>query len=271
MNFENRLFNGDCLEVLPQYPDNSVDLVVTSPPYFNSAKTYQRGTGVHYTMDVGEPLYVTQDCAKKLFRIVKDDGFFCINLGFSYGETGVLRPFYVVERMLRYGWFVVDIIPWHKRNPIPIRNRLTNSFEFVFVISKMNFEKHFINSNEYVYVLGKHPLSKYPKKGINYIHNFVETNVARSDGDSSAPFPFDLAEFLIDIYSNIGDVVLDPFLGRGTTASVAKKMGRVYSGIELNPKYFEKASKLVKKTNILPKYMDKDSKSSPHGVMKFLK
>lgn len=252
MDIANKLFNGDCLEILPQFPEKSVDMVLTSPPYFNTSKTYQRGTGVHYTMDIGEPLYVIQDCAKELYRVVTDEGFFCLNLGFSYGETGVMRPFYVADRIQRYGWFAIDVIIWKKSNPIPIKGRLTNSFEYIFVFAK-------------------HPKTKYPKEDIGYIHNFIETSVAKTDGDSSAPFPFDLAEFIIDIFSNIGNIVLDPFLGRGTTAKMAKQMGRRYCGIELNPRYYKKACHLVTSTAINPKYISSDPTDSPTDLLKYLK
>ena len=133
----NKIIHGDCLEEMRKMKENSVDLVVTSPPYFNSAKKYQRGSGVHYSMDVGEPMYVIEDCSKLLLKILKDDGFYCLNLGFSYGETGVLRPFYIAQRLLKQGWFCIDTIIWWKNNPIPIQGRLTNAFEYILVFKNI--------------------------------------------------------------------------------------------------------------------------------------
>lgn len=90
---------GDCIDVIPTLQDNSVDLVVTSPPYYNSSHKYQRGTGFHYTQDVGEPLYVIYDCLELLYDKMKSDGIICLNIGFSYGETGVMRPIDIVQRV----------------------------------------------------------------------------------------------------------------------------------------------------------------------------
>jgi len=213
----NKILCGDCVEGLRNFEDESVDLVVTSPPYFNALKRYQRGTGVHYSIDVGEPLYTIIDCSEELFRVVKDDGFFCLNLGFSYGETGILRPFYIVQRIQRLGWFAIDNIVWHKTNPIPIQGRFTNSIEFIFV-------------------LAKDPLVKFPHE-IGYIHNFFESSVAKSEGFRSAPFPLELPEFCIEHLSNKWDLVLDPFLGSGTTCVAANNMNRFWCGIDINPDY----------------------------------
>lgn len=213
----NRIVCGDCLEVMKKIPNNSVDLVVTSPPYFNVAKKYQRGTGIHYSVDFGEPLYTIIDFSEILLSKLRNDGFYCLNLGFSYGETGVLRPFYIVQRLLKFGWFVVDVIIWHKNNPIPLKERLTNSFEYIFI-------------------LAKHPLTKYPNE-TGYKHNLFTSSIAKSAGLSSAPFPEELPRFCIEVFSKKNDLVLDPFNGSGTTCLVAMKMERRYMGIEINPEY----------------------------------
>lgn len=163
----NNVYHENCLETMDKMPANYIDLIVTSPPYFNNAKKYQRGKGIHYVQDVGEPLYSIEDSFEAATRILKDDGFYCINLGFSYGETGILRPFYVIERALLHGLFAVDVIIWKKKNPIPIQKRLTNAFEYIFV-------------------LAKHPHSEYPSsERIGYQHNFIETSVAAVKGHNA--------------------------------------------------------------------------------------
>ena len=80
----NQILHGDCLQHIQNFPTNSIDLIVTSPPYFNANKKYQRGGGVHYTADIGEPLFTVEDLFKYAKRVVKEDGFFCINLGFCW-------------------------------------------------------------------------------------------------------------------------------------------------------------------------------------------
>ena len=219
----NVIHNKDCVEGVNELPDNSIDLVITSPPYFNSAKKYQRGTGIHYSKDVGEPLYVIQNVSRWIFDVLKDDGFYCLNLGFSYGETGVMRPFYIIQELLKQGWFCIDVIIWHKKNPIPIQQRLTNSFEYIFV-------------------LAKHPLNKYPNK-IGYKHNLFESSIAKSKGLSSAPFPMELPNFCLSVFSKAGDIILDPFMGSGTTAVACHNSGRNYIGFEINKEYINIANK----------------------------
>jgi len=213
---------GDSVEVIQTFPDKTIDLVVTSPPYFNIQKKYQRGTGFHYSKDFGEPLYVVEDVSQELLRVLKNNGAFCLNLGFSYGETGVLRPFYVAQRLLRQGWICVDTIIWHKNNPVPLRERLTNSFEYIFVFAKT-------------------PEWRY-KKTINYEHNVWMFPIQQGEGNP-AGFPEELPKRCIELMSLENDVVLDPFVGNGTTCIIAKKLQRQWIGIDINPEYCEIARK----------------------------
>lgn len=107
---KNRVIQGDCLEVIAGLEDNSIDCVITSPPYYNSAHKYQRGKGYHYVGDVGEPLYIIYDMFEVLKPKLKEDGVVCLNLGFSYGETGVMRPYDVVNRIRnKLGYFVKEV------------------------------------------------------------------------------------------------------------------------------------------------------------------
>ena len=226
MSLENTLHHQDCIEFMSSLDDRSLDLIMTSPPYFNTSKKYQRGTGVHYVQDVGEPLYVIEDTFELAKNKLKEDGFYCINLGFSYGETGVLRPYYVIERALKKGLFVVDVIIWKKKNPIPLQKRLTNCFEYIFVLSP-------------------HPHNKYPSSDrIGYTHNFIETSVSSYQGHS-ATFPLEIPSFCIDVFSNEGDLVYDPFMGSGTTAIACIDLKRNYLGTDISQEYIEMAEKRI--------------------------
>ena len=227
---------GDCREKILELQDNSIDLIITSPPYFNSSHKYQRKKGYHYTKDIGEPLYTIEDTFELLIDKAKDSGFYAINLGFSYGETGVLRPFYIIQRALRFGWFCVDRIIWKKLNPIPINNRLTNAFEDIFILAKT-----------------PHPI--YPNKELGYKHNIIECAV--HSGSPTASFPIELPEFLINVFTTENNLVLDHFAGIGTTLLACKKLRRNYIGIELNGSYikhFNKEIKKIKPINKMEKY-----------------
>ena len=199
----NKTYKGNCIELANLLEDESIDCVITSPPYYNSSHKYQRGTGFHYTADVGEPLYVIQDVFEALKPKLKEDGIICLNLGFSYGETGVMRPFDIVNRLReKGGYFVNDVVIWHKNNPIPMQNRLTNAIEYIFILSK-------------------HPIGKYYTK--KYTHNVWKFSVDSGGKGHSAVFPIDLPLNCIEHFTQENDVVLDCFMGSGTTAEACKK------------------------------------------------
>ncbi len=206
---------GDCLDVIPTLKDKSIDLVMTSPPYFNSEKRYQRGNGVHNSVPVGEPLYDILEVMELLRSKVKDEGFVCLNLGFSYSEGKVNRVGELIRQIeRRTHWHNVDRIFWHKTNPIPIRQRLTNSVETIEVFALT-------------------PIAKYPKD-IKYEHNFIETPVASGKNKNQKPYPRAIPRKCIDIFSKEGDLVLDCFSGSHTTGYVCEEMNRRYIGIEIN-------------------------------------
>jgi len=211
----NKTHIGDCVELVEKLENDTIDLVITSPPYFNSQHKYQRGSGFHYTRDIGEPLYTIEDFFAKLYPKLKDDGIVCLNLAFSYGETGVMRPYDILNRLRKIGYFVIDQIIWHKNNPIPCRNRLTNAYELIFVLSK-------------------NPRGKYYTK--EYTHNVWKFPVGRGKGHS-AVFPPELPLKCLEHFSKEGDLVLDPFMGSGTTARACETMKRNWIGFEINPGY----------------------------------
>ena len=206
---------GNCVELVKTLDDKSIDLVITSPPYYNSQHKYQRGSGFHYTKDIGEPLYVIEDFFAGLLPKLKDDAMVCLNLGFSYGETGVMRPYDILDRLRRMGYFVIDQIIWWKNNPIPMRNRLTNAYELIFVLSKSPQGKYY--TKEYTHNVWKFPV----QKGVGH----------------SAVFPDELPRLCLEHFSQEGDLVLDPFMGSGTTGRMCEKMNRRWIGFELNESY----------------------------------
>ena len=217
---EGKIHKGDCVELVKTLEDQSIDLVITSPPYYNSGHKYQRGTGFHYTADVGEPLYTIEDFFEALLPKLKEDGVVCLNIGFSYGETGIMRPYDILNRLRRQGYFVNDQIIWWKNNPIPMRNRLTNAYELIFV-------------------LGRKPITKYYTT--EYTHNVWKMPVASSGGGHSAVFPLELPLQCLKHFSKEGDLVLDPFMGSGTTARACEKLNRRWIGFEINPSYIRLA------------------------------
>jgi len=227
----NKVHNADCLTFMKDIPNKSVDLVITSPPYYNSAHKYQRGTGFHYTQDVGEPLYIIYDMLEVVYDKLKKDGIICLDLCFSYGETGVMRPFDIINRARnKIGYFVNDLIIWHKNNPIPLHNRLTNAYELIFVLSK-------------------YPVGKYYVK--EYTHNVWKFPVSSGVKGHSAVFPLELPIKCIETFSKEGDLILDPFLGSGTTAVAAQNLHRNFIGIEISKEYVKIAEERLRQKPLL--------------------
>lgn len=219
-----QLIQGNCIEKIKELQDESINCVVTSPPYYNSAHKYQRGKGYHYTADVGEPMYVILDMFESLKPKLKENGTVCLNLGFSYGETGVMRPFDIVNRIReRLGYFINDIIIWHKNNPVPIQNRLTNAIEYIFVLGKTPVPTFYTESYE-------HNVWKFPVEP-------CELNVAN--------FPLELPTRCLKHFTKEGDTVLDPFMGSGTTGAACKQLGRDFIGIDINEEYIEFAKNRI--------------------------
>tara|TARA_R100000995_G_scaffold60138_1_gene30446 strand:- start:303 stop:1022 length:720 start_codon:yes stop_codon:yes gene_type:complete len=234
MNIEiNNFYKGNCIELSKKLKDKSIDCIITSPPYYNSSHKYQRGTGFHYTSDVGEPLYVIEDVFDAVKPKLKEDAIICLNLGFSYGETGVMRPFDILNRLRnKLGYFVNDIIIWHKNNPIPMRNRLTNAIEYIFVLSK-------------------NPIGKYYTK--EYTHNVWKFPVDKGGKGHSAVFPNELPKLCLKHFTKEKDLVLDLFMGSGTTAIECLKMNRNFIGFEINQSYIEISKKRLAEQNKLNK------------------
>ena len=216
----NKTHIGNAVELAAGLEDKSIDLIITSPPYYNSQHKYQRGSGFHYTRDIGEPLYVIEDFFEAVRPKLKDDAMICLNIGFSYGETGVMRPYDILDRLRKQGYFVIDQVIWWKNNPIPMQNRLTNAYEPIFVLSKSTKGKYY--TKEYTHNVWKFPV----QKGIGH----------------SAVFPDELPKLCLEHFSKEGDLVLDPFMGSGTTARMCSEMKRRWIGFELNGDYVKKES-----------------------------
>ncbi len=222
---------GNNVELIDEIEDNSINLCFTSPPYFNTSHKYQRGNGYHYSNDFEEPLYNIIDICEKVKSKLKEDGILALNLGFSYGETGVMRPFDILQRIRsKLGYFVVDNIIWVKKNPIPLRNRLTNAYEYIFILAKT-------------------PKIDYNIEG--HTLNIINESVKGYKGHS-AVMPELVAEKVIQYFSKENDLVLDVYSGSGTTGVVCNKLNRNFIGFEINENYVklskERLSALKKKS-----------------------
>ncbi len=260
MELKHDLYLGDCEEILKTIPDNSVDLIFTSPPYADQRKnTYG---GIHPNNYVDWFLPKTE----QMLRVLKPTGTFMLNIKEKVvnGE----RSIYVMEliiAMRKQGWLWTEEFIWHKKNSYPGKwpNRFRDAWERLLQFNK---DKKFnMYQNEVMVPMGDwaktrlNNLSETDKKrdeskvgsgfGKN-ISNWLNrekaypTNVLHlatecNNKNHSAAFPEDLPEWFIKLFTKAGDTVLDPFMGSGTTNIVANRMLRNSIGIEIVPEYFE--------------------------------
>jgi len=253
-----RVLVGDCLEVLRYLPDESVALILTSPPYAQQrAKTYG---------GIAPDDYVAWFLprAAEFWRVLKPTGSFVLNI--KEGVVAGERSTYVIELILalrQQGWLWTEEYVWHKKNAHPGKwpNRFRDAWERVLHFTK---QRQFAMFQDDV----RQPVGDWAK---TRLANLSETDKRRDPSrvgsgfgkrianwvgretvypsnvlylapeagnrNHSAAYPVDLPDFFIRLFSQPGDVVLDPFLGSGTTAVAAERLSRRWIGVELLPDY----------------------------------
>ena len=266
--FSNRIVNGNSLEILKKIPDKTFDLVFADPPYnMQIGEKLKRPdnrkvNGVNDKWDQFLNFKHYDDFCKSWLkeckRILKDNGTIWV-IGTYHN---IFRLGYHLQN-LNY-WILNDVI-WRKNNPMPNfkGTRFTNAHETLIWASKNKKSKYTFNyqslkclnddlqmRSDWMLPIcnGKERLKKDGKK----VH--------------STQKPEALIHRIILATTNKGDLIFDPFLGTGTTAVVAKKLGRQYFGIEKDKKYFLAAYQRINKTNIIKDdYLDtlQNNKSKP--------
>lgn len=254
----NTVLCGDCLEIMPQIRDGSVTLTVTSPPYDN-LRTYNG-----YTFNF-------EGIARELFRVTKQGGVVVWVVGDAVidgSETGT--SFKQALYFKELGFNLHDTMIWNKPNfSNPSRNRYHQIFEYMFVFSKgkpKTFNPIKDKKNKYLTCLGKNTKRKADGELIEVKKTFgneygMRTNVwaMNTVGQEMmckrpphpAMFPQRLATDHILSWSNEGDIVLDPFLGSGTTAISCINTNRNFIGIDMSSEYCEIARKRISETKPL--------------------
>ena len=244
----NKIYQGDCLEVMKTFPDNCIDLTVTSPPYDN-LRDYKG-----YSFDF-------ENIANELYRVTKDGGVvvWVINDKKNKGSK-TLTSFKQIIYFNSIGFNVHDVMIWRKPNPMPFvqRNCYTPAFEYMPVLSKgkpKTFNpimekckyagqviKTYTNNPESIRKQNKNK----PTKNIKIKMNVWDYVVAGTNYGHPAIFPEQLANDHIISWSNKDDIVLDPMCGSGTTCKMAKENGRKYIGIDVSKEYCEIARNRIK-------------------------
>jgi site-specific DNA-methyltransferase (adenine-specific) len=263
---DTKLYLGDCKKVIKSLPDNSVDLIFTSPPYADQRKSTYGGIHPDKYVEWFLPL------STELLRVLKPSGTFVLNIKEKVVEGE--RSTYVMELILemrKQGWLWTEEFIWHKKNCYPGKwpNRFRDAWERLLQFNK---SKHFNMYQEEVMVpMGDWAKSRLKnlsatdkrrdnsKVGSGFgknISNWVDrdkafpSNVLHlatecNNKNHSAAFPEELPEWFMKLFTKPGDTVLDPFMGSGTTNIVAQRMNRNSIGIEIMKEYVEIVRKQI--------------------------
>jgi len=254
------LFLGDSKEVLKRLPDNSVDLVITSPPYADQRKSTYGGISQDKYVEWFLPI------SEELLRVLKPTGTFILNIKEKVVDGE--RSTYVIEliiAMRKQSWLWTEEFIWHKKNSFPGKwpNRFRDSWERLLQFNK---SKDFNMYQDEVKVpigdwansrlknlsstdkkrdnakngsgFGKN-VSNWVGKETVYPTNVLHLATECNNKNHSAAFPEELPEWFIKLFTKEGDIVLDPFAGSGTSLVVSQRMNRISIGIEILQKYYE--------------------------------
>ena len=258
---------GDCLDIMKSMPDDSIDLIVTSPPYADAR--------IHTYGGISPDEYVEWFClrANQMKRILKPTGSFVLNIKEKAvdGErhTYVLDLILALKRETGFRW--VEEYIWHKTTAAPgkWKYRFRDAWERIIHFSKTNEFK--MNQDAVKIPIGDWKDTRLQNMSTNdrtrrnsatrsgigrkiaawegkdkvYPSNVLHRSPVAHNTGHSAAFPEWLPEFFIKLFTDEGDIVLDPFMGSGTTYKVAEIFGRVPVGIEINPEYIELPRQMV--------------------------
>ncbi|HLE75031.1 MAG TPA: site-specific DNA-methyltransferase [Candidatus Bathyarchaeia archaeon] len=257
-----KIYLSDCKEILKTIPDGKIDLIVTSPPYADNRKSTYGGVPIKGYVDWFLPISL------ELKRVLNATGSFILNI--KERAVNGERQTYVIELILemkRQGWLWTEEFIWHKKNCYPGKwpNRFRDAWERCLQFNK---QKNFKMFQEEVMVprgkwaenrlsrlsdtdkirdvskvgsgFGKR-VSNWLGRNLVYPTNVLHIATECSNRNHSAAFPLALPTWFIKLFTQENDVVLDPFMGVGTTALACIKLNRRYVGIEIKKEYYELA------------------------------
>jgi DNA modification methylase len=273
----NRIYHGDAKAVLSTWPDSFVDLCLTSPPYW---KVKDYGVPNQLGQEETPEAYIDSlvDTLMEVGRVLKPSGSLYLNLGDTYRARSLLAlPWRVAIRLINSGYLLRNDIVWAKRNSLPTSTttRFRNSHEYVFFLVKqpgyyfnldavrephqtktktLQVEQRPHGSSRKIrgggfpgHMNGKNPADVFSLHTENRPKKYI---VPGYDFEGHfAPFPESLCEKPILASCPPGGIVLDPFMGSGTTAVVARRLGRQFLGIDLSAEYVKLAEARLRVTD----------------------
>lgn len=259
------LVGGDAAQILSSMPDESVQTVVTSPPYW-SLRDYGIDGQLGLEASVEEFIKSLTLIFDQVRRVLRDDGTMWLNIGDSYTSGGrtwrapdkknparamsvrpptpeglkpkdlIGVPWRLAFALQSAGWYLRSDIVWHKPNcqPESVKDRPTRSHEYVFLLSKS--ERYLYDVEAVTGPNGRRQRTVWD----------IKTQSYPEASGHFATFPPPLVEPCVKSTSRKKQIVLDPFVGSGTTALVASQLGRRFVGLELNPDYLDIARRRLR-------------------------
>lgn len=246
----NEIINGDSLQEMKEIENGSVDLIITSPPY-NIGKEYEK------KIDIDEYKAWIHEYVKEFYRLVKDTGSVVFQVG-NFVDKGRVYPLdcLLFDLFLQEGFIPRNRIMWHFGHGLHAQKRFSGRHETLLWFTKTDDYKFNLDT---VRVPQKYPNKRHykgPKKGqlsgnplgknpgdvweiANVKHNHPEKT------GHPCQFPEELVSRCIKSMTDIGDMVMDPFLGSGTTAVSAIQEGRNWIGIEKDEDYCQIAKNRI--------------------------
>ena len=237
-----KLLQGDCLEVMRSIPDNSVDLILTSPPYnmnlrirngkYCSRQIVKEISTKYARFDDNLPMDDYFEFNKKVLNeCLRVSGLVFFNVQILTGNKPAL-----FKLMGEFHDRIKELIVWDKLNAQPAigKNVLNSQFEILLVLQ---------NSKPESRAFGQ---ANFDRGTLSNLWGIKRGK--KVDKSHGAVFPIELAERVIANFSKPGQVILDPFLGVGSTGVAAKNLNRRFIGIELDPTYFAIAKNRIENT-----------------------
>ncbi len=242
-DFLDKVVLGDAREVLGKLPDKCVHLMVTSPPY-NVGKEYDED------LTLSEYLDFIEEVMREVYRVLVFGGRACFNVANLGRKPYIPLHAYLIERFEKIGYLMRGEIIWYKGDAVAgsstawgswqstVNPTLRDVHEYIIVLSKDSFSRRRIDGKEDT--ITRDEFVEFTKS----VWKFPPESAKRVG--HPAPFPVELPYRCIQLYTFRGDVVLDPFVGVGTTCIAAILSGRHFIGIDINPEYVRKAEQRIR-------------------------
>lgn len=274
MNENIRIEFGDCRELLKTIPDNSVTLVVTSPPY-NIGKKYGKYSD---KISLEEWKELINDVTKEIYRVLKPNGSFFLNLSpIPLGNDKEILPLpYIGYDIMKDNNFKIrNIITWTFNNMQNCTNRLSGRYEnivwgvkdlnnYIFNLDEIRIPYITKNDKRLVGGIGRNPTDVWYFDRVN--------NMTKKKLDLTHPtiYPLPMIVRILKMSSNVRDTILDPFAGSGTSLVAAKILNRKAIGFELDTKYKNECERRLATEGNIPASVFDEYKSDEEKKQAFL-